>query len=420
MLQKMNAFADDSKTTRKVVRDLSSALGTIVTKMADIEVQLADERREKNEILEDMKEIKKRLLDLENDAQPKPTAVNTSTYASVTSSNLPPAPNMTHKPKSTEPNTVKPLKAEYPRAAREIVITFQNAPLCDTSTNAADRALTAVNNAMVLSPVKKYVFFGARFSIMDNLILTTALHSSNEGLDEHLETIEKAVNYIGLATARCDAVWSEFLLHGVPTHLELETIRNQVEGYCSGIKLGQTPRWLAPPEARSNKTHSTIVLAFVGKVNFTQLGGRSIMVGNRSCNLTTYAAFGPQTLCLNCQGFGHPKAFCQTSLKCAVCAQDHETAQHPCDQPQCKKGLRCMHGAIQCINCKQSHKASDRNCPTRMRVSQEFRLQCRARRGWARRNHWTHRHHRPHFPCHACPFPPPLPILPRTPLSLTR
>jgi hypothetical protein len=201
MLQKMNAFAEDCKNTRKVVRDLSSALGTLVTKMADIEIQLADARREKIEILEDMKEIKKRLRNLENNAQPKPTAVNTSTYASVTSSNLPPAPNMTHKPKSTEPKTVKPLKAEYPRAAREIVATFQNAPLCDTSTNAADRALTAVNNAMVLSPLKKHVFFGARFSIMDNLILTTALHSSNEGLDEHLETIEKAVNYIGPATA---------------------------------------------------------------------------------------------------------------------------------------------------------------------------------------------------------------------------
>jgi hypothetical protein len=155
--------------------------------------------------------------------------------------------------------------------------------------------------------------------MLDNLILTTARHSSNEGLEENLGTIEAAVNYIGPATARCGAVWSKFLLHGGPTHVDLGTIRNQVEGYCGEIKLGQTPRWLAPPEARANKTHSTIVLAIVGEVNFTKLAGRSLLVGNRTCNLTVYKSFGPQTQCMNCQAFGHPKDFCQTGPKCAVC-----------------------------------------------------------------------------------------------------
>jgi hypothetical protein len=72
----------------------------------------------------------------------------------------------------------------------------------------------------------------------------------------------------------------KILLHGVPTQLDSESIRNQVEGYCSGLKLGQTLRWLAPPDARPNKSHSTVVLAFIGEVNFRQHGGRSVLVGN--------------------------------------------------------------------------------------------------------------------------------------------
>jgi hypothetical protein len=86
------------------------------------------------------------------------------------------------------------------------------------SSNAADKPLIAVNNAMLNTPLKKHIFFGARFSITDNLVLTTVLHSSNEGLKEYLDAIENAVKYIGPATARFSTLWLKFLLHGVPTH----------------------------------------------------------------------------------------------------------------------------------------------------------------------------------------------------------
>jgi hypothetical protein len=103
--------------------------------------------------------------------------------------------------------------------------------------------------------------------------------------------IIKSVEFIGLATASLSVPWTKFLLHGVPTHLDLEVIRCDVEGYCSGAKLGQTPRWLATEADRKDKPASTIVLAFVGSVSFTELGGRTIRVRNRSCNMTKYISF---------------------------------------------------------------------------------------------------------------------------------
>jgi hypothetical protein len=99
-------------------------------------------------------------------------------------------------------------------------------------------------------------------------MLATTPQLSDEGLAEYLFQIEKAVVYIGPTTARSAEVWSKFLRHGVPSHLELETIRQQVEGYCVAIKLGQTARWLAPVSARPNKPYSTIALAVLGEIPF--------------------------------------------------------------------------------------------------------------------------------------------------------
>jgi hypothetical protein len=333
LVKQMGEFAEERKSSREFIREVSATLGDLVNKIADIQIQLADVRTEKDENAEQMKALSKRLMDLENKPRdnPAPVNANANTYASVASLNLPPAPIAQHKPAPVQPKEIKPLRSEYPRAEPEVLVSFQNTPLSDTSMKAVDNALNAVNHAMIMSKLAKPIFFGAHFSMLDNLVLTTALHSSNEGLDEYFETIEKAVSYIAPGTGRCLAIWTKFLLHGVPTHLDVESIRQQVKGYSAGVSLGQTPRWLAPPEARSNKTHSTIVLAFVGEVNFTNLGGRSIMVGNRMCNLITYTAFGLQTQCSNCEAFGYPNAFCQTGPKSAVCAQDHETSQHPCE-----------------------------------------------------------------------------------------
>jgi hypothetical protein len=319
--------------------------------------------------------LKKQLHQLET----RPVERQTSkpvTYASIAGKNVPPGPKPIATVAQVNMKQVKPLKSEYRRAAGEIVVSFANAPLNDTSNTAADGALNVVNYAMNLSPLRKQIFFGARFSITDNLVLTTALHSTHDGLEDYSTTIEKAVSYIGPATAKCSAVWSKFLLHGVPTHMSLDSIRSQVEGFTSGLRLGQTP-----PEARQTKSHSTTVHAFAGDVNLKQLGGRSLLVGNRACNLTLYTPFGPQTQCTHCQAFGHPKEFCTASARYAVCALEHETSQHPCHDPNCKKGIRCTHGTIKCHNCSNPHTATDQQCPARPKVSQEFRLFCRTRKG---------------------------------------
>jgi hypothetical protein len=169
---------------------------------------------------------------------PKPV-----TYASIAGQYLLHGPKPIATVAQVNVKQMKPLKSEYPRAAREIIVYLANAPLNDTSNTAAINEINAVNNAMTLSPLRKQIFFNACFSMTDNLVLSTALHSTHEGRVEYLTTIEKAVSYIGPATAKCSAVWSKFLQYGVPTHMSLDSIRAQVEGFTSSLKLGQTRRW---------------------------------------------------------------------------------------------------------------------------------------------------------------------------------
>jgi hypothetical protein len=95
--------------------------------------------------------------------------------------------------------------------------------------------------------------------------LTTGLHG-NSGLGEFLPVIVKALESIGPCTARLSEPWTKFLLDGVPTDANLEDIREDVEQYCTNIQLGQLPRWLANAENGKNKSHSTVVLAFLDSV----------------------------------------------------------------------------------------------------------------------------------------------------------
>jgi hypothetical protein len=305
-----------------------------------------------------------------NVLETSPKSIQTFAEIAQKGVGLPQKPNSAEKPKTKEPKT---LKALYPKISREVIVCFDNSASLQTDNDTEDKALNIVNDALAKSPIKKKLFHAARFSLARNLILTMGLHDHNTDFVGSLSYIEDALSFLGKAKAQLRQPWTKFLLHGVPTSLDLETIRNSVEEYCQGVKLGQTPRWLAKQENLERKIASTIVLAFVGSVTFSDLGGNKIFVGNRCCTLTKFVEFGAQTQCTNCQKFGHPKEFCKDNPNCAVCAMKHSTEKHECSQKLCKGGYRCLHGSLSCVNCLGPHRACNHNCPVRVKISQEFR-----------------------------------------------
>jgi hypothetical protein len=95
-----------------------------------------------------------------------------------------------------------------------------------------------------------------------------------------------------------------------------------------------------------------------------------ISVRNEPCKLEIYYPYDMSTQCRRCQLYGHPTALCtpQHPIACAVCAQEHLTADHPCKYPNFLAGPRCHHPPIKCAACQGLYKASDQNCPARARA----------------------------------------------------
>ena len=378
IMEQLAELTTSGKTTSDMHKRIFKTLDDLVDKIANMQLQITDVKTENARMNDKFDALEKRIATLESKHTPQ--AMQPTTYSLAVSHNLPPKPvsgNNTKQGKQLKP--VKMLQSPYPKPSREVLVSFENPGNIATTRENEDKALEKINDALMKSSLNKRIFHGARFTLSNNLIFTTGLYDTNSDLTEHTNVIEETLEFIGIGKATLLAPWTKYLLHGVPTQMDLNTIRRDVESYCPGVKLGQSPRWLAPEEKRIDKQTSTVVLAFLGDIKFSELGARTILVGNRSCNLTKYIQFGSTTQCLNCQSFGHPKEFCEAGPKCAVCAGDHLTAHHQCPTKVCKGGYSCTHQDLKCVNCNGPHRSANRNCPEKVKRSQEFRELMRQR-----------------------------------------
>jgi len=230
---------------------------------------------------------------------------------------------------------------------------------------AADMALRRVNAAIVDSKdLFAPPFIRARATVRGNIIFTTGNTQNNVVYEDYTTIIADALSYYGKCTeVEIGKHFSQFLLHGVPTHLPLPEISQSLATNYPLLIQGQTPRWLALAERREHKTHSTVVITLTGNIKRASIGCQHLIVCNPQCELDDYIAYGRNTQGCKCQAYGHPAALCRNNPRCAVCAEPHETKEHPCALPICKKGPACTHPPIRCANCDEPHKASNPNCP---------------------------------------------------------
>jgi hypothetical protein len=278
--------------------------------------------------------------------------------------------------KATVPKLIPTI---YPQTEREVTCYFTRNKEPDaihveqdynTRQIAADVALRRVNSAIVNNKdVFAPAFIRARVTTRGNIVFTTSNTQSNVIYEDYTTIIEDALSYYG----ECEKTeigkrFSQFLLHGVPTHLSLPEISQSLSLNYPQLVQGQTPRWLTTAERRAEKTNSTIVMTLTGNIKKANIGRNRLVVCNRECELDDYIAYGRSTQCRNCQAYGHPAALCRNNARCAVCADPHETKEHPCTLPICKKGPACTHPPIRCVNCDAPHKASDPNCPERIKI----------------------------------------------------
>jgi len=310
---------------------------------------------------------------------------NSSTYAAVATATLtPPVPMMTTNTtgwttlkvagqKDKKIATSKLIPTTYLQAEREVTCYYIRVEGPDvinaeqdytTRQISADAALHRVNAAIIENKdVFVPPFIRVRVTMSENIVFTTGNTQNNVIYEDYTTIIADAISYYG----ECEKVeigkrFSQFLLHGVPTHLFLPEISQSLAMNYPQLIQGQTPQWLTLADRWEHKANSTIVMTLTDKVKEVDVGQQHLFVCNRQCQLDNYITHRRSTQCHNCQAYGHPAALCQNNSCCAVCVDLHETKEHLCALPICKKGPTCTHPPIRCANCDTPHKTSDPNC----------------------------------------------------------
>lgn len=115
--------------------------------------------------------------------------------------------------------------------------------------------------------------------------------------------------------------------------------------------------WLSKTNAKTKvKTSLTVVFPRPENANMVIEHGMTWAGAHHTCEL--YASKCKMIQCRNCQTYGRLKTRCYTAVKCANCAESHQTRECPI---KIRGGKHC------CAVCGGEHPGIDLNCPDRLR-----------------------------------------------------
>jgi hypothetical protein len=280
---------------------------------------------------------------------------------------------VSRKKKKTAPATIIP-KA-LPRVEREIIIPTKCTYPPDKRQKWATHALNKINAVIhSITEITLPLIPLARINSHNTIVLTTNPSTPASAYTPHMPIILDAIPTHKPTSGNTNSRWTKFLVHNIPTDTPEATIKDMIELTYPTIELMQEPRWLIPTERRLNKQASTIVISLQGTLTLTNLGTKTLFIGNQRCRIIEYFSWTPTSQCRNCYGYGHHTKLCNAEKPtCGICAQQHNTKNHLCAIPTCRAGNSCTHPPMKCAACGAPHKATDPLCPERIRRLSGFR-----------------------------------------------
>ena len=183
-----------------------------------------------------------------------------------------------------EARHTKLIPTMYPQAECEIMCHFPAASPTEAATHAerdyiarqvvADAALHQVNKALVDNQdVTAPPSLRTWVTMHGSIIFTTTNTQNNFIYEDYTTIIADALPYHG----KCEKVeigkrFSQFLLHGVPTHLPLPVISDSIATNYHQLIQCQVPRWLTPADRREQKATSMNVMTLSGSTKKADIG----------------------------------------------------------------------------------------------------------------------------------------------------
>lgn len=136
--------------------------------------------------------------------------------------------------------------------------------------------------------------------------------------------------------------------------------------------LAELPRWGVTKEALEDKdrTRAPIILVFKNQPDALHLikDKRFLWWRGEKAYARKQEERKRVWQCQNCYSLEHNSTQCRNPARCEYCSGEHATKDHVCPRQECGLQLGGCDHAV-CRNCKQGHRATDRDCP-------EWKIKC--------------------------------------------
>jgi hypothetical protein len=183
---------------------------------------------------------------------------------------------------------------------------------------------------------------------------------------------------------REDLPWFRVQVNTVPVYYQGEVVSPEAvldelrwalgDGdFLSPSMMATSPRWMCAPTELAKKNHASVVFSFLREEDAQRFkAAGAYLLWGKWCRTAAYEDRPQVRFCAHCWSIEHITTACRRQLpRCRLCAGDHTTDSHQCEQcGDTEEG--CEHFPLKCCNCKGQHVANAYNCPERKRKLGQF------------------------------------------------
>jgi hypothetical protein len=190
----------------------------------------------------------------------------------------------------------------------------------------------------------------------DNIVVTLTENIEPEAILSRAHLLQPIIPIVSIEQ---DTTWFKVAVHGVPTSLEANQVKDEIETFNQhlGAKVIGYPAWLTPRERRETQRTGSIVIAFRTEEEARRAIRNRLYIAGASCRAEKLLLTARSTQCRRCQGFGHLARHCKKEEKCVRCGGNHNSRAHQCTA--CKDNCNCP---PKCANCQRDHEANSKEC----------------------------------------------------------
>ena len=266
-------------------------------------------------------------------------------------------------------NDKKETPAAPPKRAERTIVVHRRSDEVNEETDIHHMRDTINNILRHNKAPANLIISGIQWNRRGNLTLTTINKFTEEELAPHIGSIQAQVEKFDkeVAAVGKQETWTKVIVHKVDTgrfpdnEVGMQSLKTELETFNEGLQLASTPRYLTRPEERTEKAHSSCVVAMKDRSYLKRMLKYGTTIFGRQCKTEEYFSARPTDQCRLCQKFGHHYRRCQNLPVCGICADPHhETTTHSC--LNCNSRHGCDHKPPKCANCGGRHKANSSDC----------------------------------------------------------